>query len=199
MRRTLLDMVRGDRGFTLMEMLVTLLIVVLLGIALGVGIPAALKVMHQSTLASNAEVLSSSLDTAVADTLRYSSVYVDDAGVVQTVSRSDADGSYTVPLMRNDSFVDSAGNHLTDAYMIADDRIILREDAVPSGRSECVTNLVSVGSYTDFTITGFRLAYDSASNVFTGSYTIQSKDYGFSRYVEFSCRSLADETTVARG
>lgn len=188
----------SERGFTLMELLVTLLIVVLLGISLGIGIPAAVKVMHRSTAVSNAQVLSSVLDTAIYDTLRYSSVYVDGSGNVQTKRLTADDGTtYTVPLIRNDAFVDSAGNSLTDAYMTADKQIMLHEDGVAGGRVECLTDLVSPGTYTDYVVRNFRLSYDVGSAVFTGGYTIATKDGSYTEDVSFTCRSLLSETVTS--
>lgn len=190
--------VASERGFTLLELLVTLLIVVLLGVSLGVGIPAAVKVMHRSEAVSNAEVLSSALNTAIYDTLRFASVYVDEDGAVCTKRLVADDGTvYTVPLFRNDAFVDSAGNSLTNAYMAAGKQIMLHEDGVAGGRSECLTNLVSPGTYTDYVVQDFRLSYDVSSAVFTGSYTIATKDVSYAEDVSFTCKSLLSETVTS--
>lgn len=186
-----------DKGFTLIELLVTLLILVVLCVGLASGIPAAVRVMKQSSMVSNADVLSSSLNTAACDVLRYSSVYVDASGNVQTKSLTENGEIYTIPLIRNDSFVDSAGNTLTEAYMTANKYVILQEDAVFGGRSAAQTNLVSAGTYTDFTVADFRLSYDVGSNVFTGSYTIQSKDGSYSKDITFSCKSVKSETVMS--
>lgn len=62
---------RSRRGFTLTEMIVTVLILTLVAAGMTVGISSALRVYHQSVTYSDAETLTSTLSTALMDELRY--------------------------------------------------------------------------------------------------------------------------------
>jgi prepilin-type N-terminal cleavage/methylation domain-containing protein len=186
---------RASKGFTLVEMLVSILIVALASGLIATGVSVAVRVMHQSTQISNAAVFASTFDTRINDTLRYASVEVDKNGVVQTTTAGDV-------LFDSDEVIDADGATAEAAYLTistaANYAVVVREG---QGTATTDISLVNSGLYEGFAITHFTLSY--ANGVFTGSYTIVPADEvsstspSFSRTVTFSCRSLVDETTVS--
>ena len=62
---------RSRRGMTLTEVLMALLILSLVTVGMAAGIGASLQVYRQATEASDAQMLASTLSTALMDELRY--------------------------------------------------------------------------------------------------------------------------------
>ena len=79
MRRKL----RSQKGFTLTEALVAVAILGLIGVALAAGIPTAVRVYRSVTLNAEANVLCSTLSTAIADELRFAERIAEKGDTVQ--------------------------------------------------------------------------------------------------------------------
>lgn len=90
---------RSRRGMTLSEVLMAMLILSLVTVGMAAGIGASLRVYRQATEASDAQMLASTLSTALMDELRY-------ARDIQ------ADGSFT-----SDTFGEGVSVDLTDGHV----------------------------------------------------------------------------------
>lgn len=70
---------RSSKGFTLSEMLVAIVFLSLLSLTLAAGIPAAIRAQRQAVSSSEAQLLCSSLSSAVAEELRYAGAPMNDS------------------------------------------------------------------------------------------------------------------------
>ncbi len=94
----------SQKGFTLTEALVAVAILGLIGVALAVGIPTAVRVYRSVTLNAEANVLCSTLSTAIADELRFAEKIAEDGDTVRfrsatfgpDVSFDDTDGQIQI-------------------------------------------------------------------------------------------------------
>ena len=82
MRRKL----RSKGGFTLTELLTAVAILGLIAAALEVGLPTAVRAYRQVTASAEAQVLCSTLSTAIADELRYAAAPRENGGAAQVDS-----------------------------------------------------------------------------------------------------------------
>lgn len=69
--RAVREKLRSRRGLTLTELLVAMLILSLVTVGVATGISASLRVYRQATETSDAQMLTSTLSTALMDELRY--------------------------------------------------------------------------------------------------------------------------------
>lgn len=69
--KTIHEKLRSQRGMTLTEVLVALIILSLVTVGIATGVGASLRVYRQATEASDAQMLASTLSTALMDELRY--------------------------------------------------------------------------------------------------------------------------------
>ena len=152
---------KSNRGFTLVEMLVALAIVVMLSLMISVGSSVGAQVQRESTFVAQSDVLASTINTALGDVLRYSTV---------TPAVEVAEGEE--PTYEQESvLVDESGKKLlisNDGYGIGNAAVILdtskgsvrvavkqmeiEGDADSSESVEKVYYLVSHGIYTNLTI-----------------------------------------------
>ena len=88
MRRKL----RSKGGFTLTELLTAVAILGLIAAALGVGLPTAVRAYRQVTAGAEAQVLCSTLSTAIADELRYAAAPIMRYSSVHTTGKSQPGG-----------------------------------------------------------------------------------------------------------
>lgn len=85
---------RGNRGFTMIEMLVTTLILGLVSVMIATSIQSAFQVYIRSTQVSEAQVLCDTLATAIQDELRYATaIRVNTGGEIVFTSQSRGYGS----------------------------------------------------------------------------------------------------------
>ena len=91
---------RSRRGMTLSEVLVALLILSLVTVGVATGVSASLRVYRQATESSDAQMLASTLSTALMDELRY-------ARDIQ------ADGSFTSDTFGEGSLVGVTDGRIT--------------------------------------------------------------------------------------
>ena len=65
--------IRSSRGFTLVEMLCTVVVLVLISALMAIGVRTAVQSFRKSVMSSESRVLCTTLRTIVSDELRYSS------------------------------------------------------------------------------------------------------------------------------
>lgn len=170
---------RSTAGFTLVEMFVALAILAIMGTLIASAMVTASKAMESSTRASNAAVLEQSINTAVADVLRFASVHIDDGYQTEFVG----------PRFDSDSCTDVTGSVVRDGYLgVEEGKIML---VTPAGS---VSIPRSAGIYTDFKVRddSFVLTYHTETKLFTGTYTIEADGGAFQRECSFTCRSLVE-------
>ena len=114
------QILKNQRGFTLVEMLCAVLVLGFLGLLLNSGIMMAVRNYHEVTAVSEAQVLLSTLSDALLDDLRY-------ARQVQTVD--DKLVSYT-----SDSYGSNTAFSLNDGHPLAAGQRVLPPGAYDNGR-----------------------------------------------------------------
>ncbi len=182
-------------GFTLMEMMVSLLILVLLVSGIGVGMDAGLKIYKEANFESSSATLSGIVNTAVGDMLRYA----EDIKEINTVP--DVEFVFT-----------NREYGVADAYFYIGDGLesdlgTLYLKNTRSGNSDTV-DLLSSGAYPELEIANFKLHYtapnaeDNEGNKLRGGYfeleydIISQKDRESSRHVESIVRHLNASSSV---
>lgn len=80
LRRKLERKIRSQGGFTLVEMLCAAVVLVFLGLVINLGIVMAVQDYHDVTVASEVELLASTLSNALLDDLRYAQDVKTDGG-----------------------------------------------------------------------------------------------------------------------
>lgn len=107
---------RCKKGFTLSELLVTVVMLAILTLAVAVGISSSIRVYHQSVTISEAGILSSTLCQAISDELHYAKEIDASGGTVKFLSdnygrktsiTTNADGRLmvgTYPLIGNSAY-----------------------------------------------------------------------------------------------
>lgn len=181
--RTQRQNTRSTAGFTMVELLAAIAILAILGTLVASAMATGSRVMVTTTTASNASVLEQSIDTALTDVLRFASVHANEGYGEQ----------FDGPTFDSDSTTDAAGAPVRGGYIgVEDGHIVL----VTSAGSVSVPK--SAGIYTDFTVRedDFTLQYNTASNLFTGSYTLVGSGGQYERTCTFACRTLVEETAV---
>lgn len=158
---------RARRGYTLVELLVSILILLLVSMAVTAGIGAASRVYRTSVFASESELLSDSVELALSDVLRYSKVV-------------DANAS---PVTFTNINYEVAGGHLflRDGYLQLSRR----------GDTGNAVDLLTEGTYATMELSAFEMTYDEDKKTYTGAYTIQSTaETTMTKECSFCFRSL---------
>lgn len=143
---------RSAKGFTLIEILVSMLILTFLVIGMGPGMKTALSVYQESTFQSSSTALIGTVNATLGDVLRYA----EDVGIVEdgnTFTFSNADyGMQNATLMLSES----------------GDKVIVVKDH--NGNE---LPLLPEGAYPNMEITAFSARYNG-NGLFTVEYTIKS-------------------------
>lgn len=153
--------VRKIAGFTLIEMMVTILILVILVVGMGTGMSAAVRVYQESVFESDSASLAGILNTTLGDVFRYS-------------EKIDASGSFTAytgdPLDIGFVFTNMEYG-VRDGYLVADgpQSSSIRMKNIHNSN---VVDLVNGGSYPNMKIENFSVTL--ADYVFIVRYTIKS-------------------------
>ncbi len=145
---------RANAGFTLMEVLVTLVIMVLLAVGIGIGMNSGTVAYQKSIFDSNSAMLADTLNTSLGDLLRYS----------QDV-RPDGTGGF---VFTNREY------GVRDGYFCDTDGGIVK---IYDSYSKTEMALVNSGAYPDLKITDFSVEFvstDGESGYFDISYKIES-------------------------
>ena len=180
-------------GLTLIEMLVTILILVFLALGIGTCMDSALNIYDESKFESNSASMANIVNTSLADILRYSDNLTDKR---ETVSGYFTDSSGTK--VTNVDFVFTNYEYaVRDAYFTVSDDGVLRIKNL--GDSNAV-ELVNTGAYPDLKISSFELTYtakgtDTDGNPTGGyfeiNYTIYSdKDSSLTKDITYIVRSM---------
>lgn len=117
--KTMRKKLKSKRGFTLVELLAALMIVVMMSLMMSVGVSVGASVQRESSFVAQSDVLSSTINTALGDVLRYSTV--------ELVDTSDGDLG---ALVTKSVLVDEDGNRClisNDSYGISDGAVVLNQ------------------------------------------------------------------------
>ncbi|WP_304509183.1 type II secretion system protein [Anaerotignum sp.] len=162
----------NQRGFSLFESMVALLIIALLTVGISTGVKAAAGIYKRSLFVSEGDVLAATLDTALSDVLRYSSSISEEDGTVQFTNTN-----YS---MVNGHLV------LKDGWLYLN----LTDEEADDASDPSLTLLLSGGIYSSMEIESFTLNY--SDGVFSGNYVIQSKeDAALEKSYDFYFRTLS--------
>lgn len=147
----IMQKLRNNHGVTLMELVCTILIMLLSTAAVTVGLGAALKTYRNCMEASEAQMLCSTLSTAISDKLRY-------CGTV----RVEGDGTLSQIFIQNYGKVDADEK----ALRVEDGKIMLGD-----------AKLVGSGVYPrGLKVSAFELAYAEKTGIFTITLRISDSD-----------------------
>lgn len=167
--KTMRKKLKSKRGFTLVELLASLMIVVMLSIMMSVGSSVGMSVQRESTFVAQSDVLASSINTALGDVLRYSEVFApsvtdEDYGalVTKSVLYNEAGDQC---LIKNTNYGINGGAVVLNQYGSdeADKRVAIwqyvygsaseeGEDAEDTGAKDQISYLVSHGVYTNLVV-----------------------------------------------
>lgn len=159
-------------GSTLLESIVTLTIVLIITVCVTIGISASNRLYRKSLFYSESEILSSTIDIALSDILRYSSDVTSIDGKV-----SFSNNNYGV-----------VNGHL----LVKDGRVYINlTDENPDDVSGShLKTLVGNNTYTSIDATALSIDYNDS--IYTGSYTLTSTmDTSLSKTFEFTFRTLS--------
>lgn len=158
---------RKSQGFTLVETIVSLAILVMLISVISVGVNTAMKAYESVTFTSESDLLSSTIQTALADILRYA-VYNEEEGEV---------------VITNESYGISKGS-----FFLENGRVMVNMGGAGEGGMADTFFLVNDGVYTSMKITEFKVTYEEG--LFSGEYVIESNSGKFTKMKEFAFRTL---------
>ena len=154
-----MKMIKNDKGFTFVEMLVCVITLLLIGMICSVGVSMASKSYQDSVFESDSQLLESTLNLYISDILRFATdVEVDASGKVTEIT--------------NDTY------HMKDGNIVLSERsgqtggffVLLANELDTQG-----TLLISEASYGgELYIEAFELTYDENKAVFSGKYVIKS-------------------------
>ena len=162
----MLKKLKSKAGMTLMEMMVSLLVMVLLVLAMGTGMNAGVRVYNDASFEAHSATLAANINTALTDILRYAQdVKTPEGGAPSFVFTNLEYG-------------------LRDAYFNCNDGIVqiaFWAAPSPTGTSTSITPkaLVNSGSYNGLKVTNFTVqppVKDSRGIYFEISYKIESPD-----------------------
>lgn len=186
-------------GFTLVEMLVSLLILVLLVVGMGSGLSAATRVYRDSIFESNSAALESTLNDTLGDVLRYSEELVTvtanghpfvNAGGQQLPTGNDAGAV---------NFVFSNAEYgVQQAYFytpVQDDGTVGGPLQMKTLNSSIPVDLINKGAYPALCVGDFVITYEETEGLFQISYTIfGAADTARTRQVQCTVRMLNKPT-----
>lgn len=169
------------KGFTLIETVVSMLIVVMLSLVIVTATRTALNVRSDEEYASESELLAATVNIALGDVLHFA----------QYTPGTEHSGG--MPAFTNRGYGILKGHLLLKDgrfYINATDRDDNDADAT-------LLSLVSKGTYTSSTITDFTMQYDEATQLFTGKYTIQGSRPHQTKEITFAFRTLNEAEVTA--
>lgn len=192
-----MNKLKNKKGMTLMEMMVSLVILVMLVVAMGTGMDSAMQIYGDATFESNSAALADIVNTSLGDLLRYAENI-----------RTPAAGSdfYTTDGIRlqNVGFVFTNKEYgVRDCYFYTGD-----DQASNSGEADSAyigdlqlknlhntsaINLVNSGAYPDLGISNFKITY-----VVPGYKAVDGAPAARGGYFEvtYDILSLADDSKV---
>lgn len=145
-----------QKGFSLFESVVALLVIALLTVGVSTGVKAASSIYQKSLFHSEGEVLAATVDTALSDVLRFSTSIKEEDGIIKFTN-----SNYSV----------------TDGHLFLKDGWLylnLTDEKADTASDAPLSALLSGGIYSSMKIDSFTLDYNEG--VYSGSYEIQSKE-----------------------
>ena len=146
---------RSSGGFTLIEVLASMLILTFLVIGMGPGMKTAMTVYQESTFQSSSTALIGTMNSTLGDVLRYAEdVTMDEDSEIFTFTNTD----YGYQNARFLEWADAAGpDEVTVIDHNGNEKLLLPE-----------------GAYPNMAIQAFDVDYDPTTGLFTVEYTIKS-------------------------
>lgn len=148
---------RSSGGFTLMEVLASMLILTFLVIGMGPGMKTAMTVYQESTFQSSSTALIGTMNATLGDVLRYA----EDVEKGDKVSSEGEPDKFAFTFTNTDYGLQNAKLNTADGIITVIDH---------NGKEK---PLLPEGSYPNMKITAFSATYDGAG-LFTVTYTIKS-------------------------
>ena len=164
MRKNIFFSQKKNKGFTLVETLVAIVILLLMTAGLTIGISAAAKTYKQITFTNNSETLRDTINTAFSDVLRYA-------------RNIEADGQH-VYFSTNDYQAGVISGYVT---LDSEGKLIIVNRDDRSIQNSLMNDKVYAGLHLEnFTLTYTEADADANANagtggIFTGRYTITDK------------------------
>ena len=148
-------------GFSLIEMMATLVILVVLVVAMGTGMTSGMKIYKDATFEADSGSMSGIVNTSLGDILRYSENVRINEGTISNPSAGfvDSDGAFITResvgfVFTNYEYgVQNAYFHLSQG---GDEEGILQIRSLNNAREP---ELVNTGAYPDLMITDFEIIY----------------------------------------
>ncbi|MEG1578144.1 MAG: prepilin-type N-terminal cleavage/methylation domain-containing protein [Oscillospiraceae bacterium] len=166
---------RATRGFTVVEMLMAMLILAIVGVGLTTGISSAIGVYHTSVFTSESQLLTGTLDTALADVLRY-------AKYEKAATEEEGD---TTAHFSNTNY------RVVNGSLLADEGRLKMNPTDGEPTKDTLLNLLSDSAYSTMSLRDLTLKYEDTTHVFSGSYTLVStRDSTLTKTVNFAYRTL---------
>ena len=169
---------KNKKGFTMIEMLASVVTLLLICMIITTGTNLATKSMNESLFESESQMLEDTLNVCIGDILRHAT----DIEIVngKVVFTNDAyyidDGSFDI---------DASNSGITGAgYLLCTSKL----DGTSKGLLVANRGIYTRSMY----VKDFQLTYDAQKHVFTGSYVIVSKLTDTTKTCEFSYRTIAD-------
>lgn len=153
-----MNKLRNKSGMTLMEMMVSILILVLLVVAMGTGMNSGMRIYEDALFESNSASLANIINTTLSDILRYCEV-----------------ASFRDPDLPDQEFVITNLDYgIKDAYFQLGDGADQSVLQMKNSLSGYTIDLVNTGSSPNLKITDFEIVYYNAG-YFEIKYTITSR------------------------
>ena len=172
---------RSNAGFTMIEMVATLMILALLAVGMGGGMSSALRVYRDSVFESDSASLESTLNTALEDILRYSQDVKEAAD--QEGGQFKTQSGQLLPTGTDAGAVNFVFTNLEydviDAYFFTpthDDGTVGGALQMKTLSDDTPRDLVNKGAYPGLEVANFKISYDSDRKAYSVEYTIFSAD-----------------------
>ena len=171
---------RKNAGFSLIELICTLLILVLLVMGIGVGMDTGSKIYRDATFESDSATLAGILNTTLSDVLRYAMV----TSTEDMRNLPEGMTSFEIPYVYTNLEYGVQRAYFKEYTYPNDGTTVLRMININGGRQ---VDLINTGAYPDLAIENFVIRYEPRKNV--------GVEGGYFE-VSYDIRSVADSTKV---
>lgn len=168
----------NNKGFTMVEMLVCVIILLMIAMMCSTGFGIAVKSYQASLYESDSQMLQSTLDSYMGDILRHSrDVHTDATGNVTDFTNT----AYKIQIGKMEVRPLTASNG---------GMLLLYKDPTDTVPDLAISSKI-YGD--DLYIADFEMSYDNTTKLFTGKYKIKSRILtGKEKECEFAYRSIAE-------
>lgn len=150
---------KSQKGFTLVEMLICVVILMLLAGICNAGTNIAMKSYNESLFESNSQMLESTMNMYLGDILRHATFKLESTPL--------ANGNKKVETLTNDSYGIYGGKF----SISSEGRLYLHKTDLDTSGSKLLNEKVYTKA---LKISNFRLEYNETERFVTGGYTIES-------------------------